>query len=205
MHLPNLDTPLPGAEKQPSINRQLMNATTAAEAKILRGRYGSAMHSSSLTWERTIKFLRGATKMKIILKGIMTASDATLAVRHGVDAIIVSNHGGRQLDATCATIEALPAIVSSVRGEIPVILDGGVQSGSDVFKALALGAYFVLVGRAVLWGLAYNGASGVEAVMNILERELSRTMALAGVSKISEISKEMLGIVPANGFGVARL
>ncbi|KAL3445138.1 S-2-hydroxy-acid oxidase [Aspergillus insuetus] len=211
MHLPNLDSPLlpdaeePEPEPQPSINRQLMNAASAAEAQALRTRYGHRMHSASLTWSRTIKFLRDATRMRIILKGIMTGADAALAVQHGVDAIIVSNHGGRQLDATCATIEALPGIVAAVRRAIPVILDGGIQTGADVFKALALGAEFVLVGRPVLWGLAYQGNKGVEAAINILERELSRTMALAGVVKISEITKETLGIIPADGFGVTKL
>ncbi|OOF91242.1 hypothetical protein ASPCADRAFT_518806 [Aspergillus carbonarius ITEM 5010] len=202
MSLPNLVDPATQTKtqiskppkSQPSINRLLMNARTASEAQSLRRTAGNKMHSSSLTWSDTIPFLRSVTNMKIILKGIMTPEDATLAVRHGVDGIIVSNHGGRQLDATCSTLEALPEIVDAVGGAIPVILDGGVRSGTDVFKALALGADFVLVGRPVLWGLAVKGREGVEGVMNILERELSRTMALAGVRMVGEIGRERLGV-----------
>lgn len=163
------------------------------------------MHSSSLTWAKTLRFLRSVTKMRIILKGIMTGDDAALAVEHGADGIIVSNHGGRQLSSTCATIEALPEIAEAVKGKIPVILDGGIRTGADVFKALALGADYVAIGRPALWGLAYDGQQGVETVMHILERELSRTMALAGVSSISEITRDRLGVKKRNGFGIARL
>ncbi|PYH92810.1 S-2-hydroxy-acid oxidase [Aspergillus ellipticus CBS 707.79] len=205
MSLPNLEAAKPTSKSQPSVNRLLMNARSADEAKALRAAVGSKMHSSSLTWTRTIEFLRSVTKMKIILKGIMTAEDASLAVQHGVDGIIVSNHGGRQLDATCSTIEALPEIATAVRRAIPVILDGGIRSGTDVFKALALGADFVLVGRPALWGLAYNGREGVETVINILERELSRTMALAGVRNLGEITRDRLGVVSRSGFGISKL
>lgn len=205
LSLPNLDEPLLPSKPQASFNRQLMNAESVAEAKALLATHASNMHSSSLTWSESIKFLRGLTSMKIILKGVMTSEDAALAVQHGVDGIIVSNHGGRQLNGACATIEALPEIVSAVHGRIPVILDGGVRTGADVFKALALGANFVLVGRPVLWGLAYNGRKGVETVMHILERELSRTMALAGVTSIKGITRDSLGVRPREGFGIARL
>jgi (S)-2-hydroxy-acid oxidase len=152
-----------------------------------------------------MKFLREVTTMKIILKGIMTGEDAALAVEHGADAIVVSNHGGRQLDETCSTLQTLPEVVAEVRGTIPVLFDGGVRSGADVFKALALGADFVFVGRPALWGLAYNGRQGVEDVMNILERELSRTMALAGARNVSEITKDMLGVASCDGFSIAKL
>jgi (S)-2-hydroxy-acid oxidase len=182
-----------------------MNACTAADAKAIRDKYGPSMHSSSMTWDKTLKFLRSVTKMKIILKGIMTGEDAALAVEHGVDAIIVSNHGGRQLDDAASTIEALPEVVEAVKGRIPVLLDGGVRTGSDAYKALALGADFVLIGRPALWGLASNGQEGVERVMHILERELSRTMALAGVKSIKEITKSTLGVAAKDRFGIARL
>ncbi|CAH0044831.1 unnamed protein product [Clonostachys solani] len=205
LSLPNLEKTTPGAKPQPSINRQFMNVRSAAEAKALRAASGSKMHSASLTWERTITELRKVTKMKIILKGIMTAEDAALSVQYGADAIIVSNHGGRQLDETCSTIEALPEVSVAVNGALPVIIDGGVRTGADVFKCLALGADFVLVGRPALWGLAYDGCRGVETVMHILERELSRTMALAGVRSVKEISRGMLGVANRNGFGVSKL
>lgn len=205
MSLPNISKPKPDAKPQPSINRQLMNARTEAEARTIRAASGSSMHSSSLTWSTTIRFLRSVTGMKIVLKGIMTGEDAALAVQHGADAIVVSNHGGRQLDDTCATIEALPEVVAAVQGAIPILLDGGVRTGSDVFKALALGADFVLLGRPALWGLAYKGCEGVETVMHILERELNRTMALAGVTSVKNITRESLGVVSRDGFGVAKL
>ncbi|RBA15414.1 hypothetical protein FPRO05_12488 [Fusarium proliferatum] len=205
MSLPNTETPSNPNSKLPSVNRLLMNARTATEAADLIASAGSRMHSSSLAWARTVSFLRGVTKMKIILKGIMTGEDAALAVKHGADAIIVSNHGGRQLSNTCATIEALPEIVDAVKGRIPVILDGGIRTGADVFKALALGADFVSIGRPVLWGLAYAGQNGVESVLHILEREFSRTMALAGVNKVADIKRDRLGVVARDGFGVAKL
>ncbi|KAF5968888.1 L-lactate dehydrogenase (cytochrome) [Fusarium coicis] len=205
MSLPNTEIPSNSNSKLPSVNRLLMNARTATEAADLLASAGSRMHSSSLTWVKTMSFLRGVTKMKIILKGIMTGEDAALAVEHGADAIIVSNHGGRQLSNTCATIEALPEIVDAVKGRIPVILDGGIRTGADVFKALALGADFVSIGRPVLWGLAYAGQNGVESVLHILERELSRTMALAGVNKVADIKRDRLGVVARDGFGIAKL
>lgn len=205
MSLANVDQPPAGTKPKPSINRQLMNASSAAEAKALRAASGGSMHSSSMTWERTMKFLRDATDMKIILKGIMTGEDAALALKHGADAIIVSNHGGRQLDEAYSTIEALPEIASAVHGAIPILFDGGVRTGADVFKALALGADFVLVGRPALWGLAYKGQQGVEDVMHILERELNRTMALAGVTNLKEITKDKLVIAHRTGFGIAKL
>ena len=120
------------------------------------------------------------------------------------DSMIITN-GTRQLDLVPATIEVLPAIADAVAGRIPVIFDGGVRRGSDVFKAIALGADLVLIGRPVLWGLSYDGKKGVEAVTNILERELSRTMTLAGVRNIKEITKDSLGIAKRDGFGISKL
>lgn len=169
-----------------------MDARTAKQANEILAEAGDTTNSASLTWKSTIAFLRKTTKMKIILKGIMAPEDAQLAVEYGVDGIIVSNHGGRQLDCVPSTIKALPGIAEVVDRRIPVVFDGGVRRGSDVFKALALGADFVLVGRPALWGLAYNGREGVETVLHILERELSRTMALAGVSRVQDITSSFL-------------
>jgi (S)-2-hydroxy-acid oxidase len=190
---------------KPTTERLFLNASTAKEANEITKHSGPSMHSQKLTWHHTIPWLRKATSMKLILKGIMTEEDALLAVEHGADAIVVSNHGGRQLDATPATIEVLPAIASAVAGRIPIIFDGGVRRGSDVFKALALGANLVLIGRPVLWGLSFDGKMGVQAVANILERELWRTMALAGVRTIKEATKSSLGVERRDGFGVAKL
>lgn len=179
-------------EGNPTSNRTLMNARSAKEAIEILQAMGDQAHSASLTWGETIKFLRQNTSLKIILKGILAPEDADLAIEHGADALIVSNHGGRQLDSAPSTIQALPEIVAIVRRRIPVIFDGGIRRGSDVFKALALGADFVLVGRPTLWGLAFDGRNGVETVMNILERELSRTMALSGVVNIQNINQAFL-------------
>ncbi|KAF0327340.1 peroxisomal (S)-2-hydroxy-acid oxidase [Colletotrichum asianum] len=188
-----------------TVNRILMDARTKQEAKDIADSAGGALINSALSWETTIPFLRSVSSMKILVKGIMSPEDARLAVDYGVDGIVVSNHGGRQLDCVPATLELLPQIAEAVAGKIPVILDGGVRRGSDVFKAIALGADFVLVGRPVLWGLAYDGENGVSAVLNILERELSQTMALAGVSSVSEIGRSYLGVTREDGFGIQRL
>lgn len=190
---------------KPSQERQLLDAPTAAEASRVTEEAGGAIHSRTLTWAHTISWLRNVTSMKIILKGVMTEEDAELAAEHSADAIVVSNHGGRQLDSSPSTIEALPSIASAVKGKIPILFDGGVRHGSDVFKALALGADLVLVGRPVLWGMSYDGQAGVELVANILERELSRTMALAGTSDIQSIDSSHLGLRKRDGFGIARL
>lgn len=181
-----------------------MNARTANDAKKILTAAGGGIHASNLTWSRSLAFLRSQTSMRIVLKGVMTPADAQLAISHGADAIVVSNHGGRQLDAAPSTIEVLPGIADAVKGRIPIILDGGIRRGADVFRALALGANHVWIGRPVLWGLAYNGSNGVGTVLNILERELSRTMALAGVTGISDINKSYLGVASPT-FGVSKL
>ncbi|CAI7646429.1 unnamed protein product [Penicillium pancosmium] len=187
LHLANIGNDYGQKAGKPTSNRTLMDARSAKHAREIRREIGDGANSASLTWEETISFLRQSSKMKIILKGVMAPEDAQLAIEHGVDAIVVSNHGGRQLDCAPSTIQALPDIVAAVRGRIPVILDGGIRHGSDVFKALALGADFVLVGRPALWGLAYDGRNGVETVMNILERELSRAMALSGAVNVKDV------------------
>jgi (S)-2-hydroxy-acid oxidase len=189
----------------PSVERLLLDAPTSAEANRVATEAGGDLHSRAMTWTHTISWLRKVTPMRIILKGVMTEEDAELAVEHGADAIVVSNHGGRQLDSAPSTLEALPSIAEAVKGRIPVLFDGGVRHGSDVFKALALGADLVLVGRPVLWGMSYDGQAGVELAANILERELSRTMTLAGAPDIASIKSGFLGVRKRDGFGIARL
>jgi lactate 2-monooxygenase len=132
-----------------------------------------------LTWE-DLEFLRSRTTLPIALKGILHPDDARMAREQGIDAIVVSNHGGRQLDGVVATLDALPAIVDAVGGELQVLLDSGVRSGSDVVKALALGADAVLVGRPYLWGLAVGGEPGVLAVLRGLLAELDLNIGLSG-------------------------
>jgi isopentenyl diphosphate isomerase/L-lactate dehydrogenase-like FMN-dependent dehydrogenase len=140
-----------------------------------------------LTWD-DLAWIREAAPVPLLVKGIMTAEDAGLAVRAGVDAIVVSNHGGRQLDSVHAPISVLPEIVDAVAGRIPVLVDGGFRRGTDIFKALALGASAVLVARPVCWGLAVAGQDGVADVLRILRLELENTMALAGTRTVAEIT-----------------
>ena len=144
-----------------------------------------------VTWE-TVDWLRSITSLPILIKGILTAEDARLSLEHGVSGIIVSNHGGRQLDGVVTSIEALPEIVEAVAGRCEVYMDGGIRRGTDVLKALALGARAVLVGRPVLWGLAVDGASGVQRVLSILHTELERAMKLAGCPTLASINRALV-------------
>jgi isopentenyl diphosphate isomerase/L-lactate dehydrogenase-like FMN-dependent dehydrogenase len=146
-----------------------------------------------LTWP-DIAWLRSLTRMPIVLKGIMTGEDAALAVEHGVDAIVVSNHGGRQVDGTLATIEALPEIVERVGGRIEILLDGGIRRGTDVLKALALGAKAVLIARPYLWGLALGGEAGVRQVLEILRSEIDCAMAQLGVPAVARIDRSLVTV-----------
>jgi 4-hydroxymandelate oxidase len=145
----------------------------------------------SFTWE-AIQWVLSVTRLPIVLKGIMNPEDAELAVRAGVAAIIVSNHGGRCLDTQPATIHALGPVVEKVAGRLPVLVDGGIRRGTDVLKALALGAQAVLIGRPYVYGLATNGAEGVAQVVNILRDEFQMAMALTGRPSISSIDNSVL-------------
>ncbi|XP_022998202.1 peroxisomal (S)-2-hydroxy-acid oxidase GLO3-like isoform X3 [Cucurbita maxima] len=136
-----------------------------------------------------IEWLRSITSLPILLKGILTREDATKAVEAGVDGILVSNHGGRQLDFTPPTILVLEEVVQAVKGKVPVLLDGGVRRGTDIFKALALGAQAVLTGRAVLFGLSAKGEEGARTVLEMLKNELETTMALSGCPSIRDITR----------------
>ncbi|HVT57495.1 MAG TPA: alpha-hydroxy acid oxidase [Thermoanaerobaculia bacterium] len=151
----------------------------------------SAVLDATLTWEG-IDWIRSFAKVPIFLKGILAPEDGVLAVEHGVAGIIVSNHGARNLDTTPATIEALPAVVEATEGKLPILLDGGIRRGTDVVKALALGARAVLVGRPYLWGLAVAGAAGVESVLRILRTELLAAMALCGCPTVGAIDHSVL-------------
>lgn len=145
----------------------------------------------NLTWG-VIKRLKDLTPMKLIIKGLVTREDAELAVAHGADGIIVSNHGGRAEDSKRGAIECLPEVVAGVAGKIPVLIDGGFRRGTDIFKALALGAQAVCIGRPYLWGLAAFGQSGVEAVLTLLRRELMTDMRQAGTASIAQITREYI-------------
>jgi 4-hydroxymandelate oxidase len=149
---------------------------------------GAAMQNPRMTWE-LVDRLRQATTLKLLIKGIDTREDARLAIEHGADGILVSNHGGRSTETGRSTIEALPEVVDEVRGRIPVLLDGGVRRGTDVFKALALGAKAVGIGRPFLWGLGAFGQSGVERVLEILQGELKLAMGNCGAQTIAAIDR----------------
>jgi 4-hydroxymandelate oxidase len=148
---------------------------------------GLQITSSSLTWD-FIKRLRELTKMKILIKGLESAQDADLAVAHGADGIIVSNHGGRATDTGRGTLDCLPEIAAAVRGRVPVILDGGVRRGTDVLKALALGATAVGIGRPYIWGLGAYGQPGVDRVLELLDNELRLAMVGVGARNLHEIT-----------------
>jgi isopentenyl diphosphate isomerase/L-lactate dehydrogenase-like FMN-dependent dehydrogenase len=149
------------------------------------------LDAPAVTWD-FIARLRRLTDMKILLKGIVTREDAKLAVERGLDGIIVSNHGGRAEESARGTIESLPEVVEAVSGRVPVLIDSGFRRGTDIFKALALGADAVAVGRPYLWGLAAFGQAGVEAVLDILRKELALAMRLAGVTSIAGITRDFV-------------
>jgi 4-hydroxymandelate oxidase len=144
-----------------------------------------------------VDWLLQNTKLPVGVKGILTAEDARIAVEHGVAAVLVSNHGGRQLDGALAGIEALPAVASAVDGRCEVFCDGGFRRGSDVLKALALGARAVLVGRPTVWGLALDGAAGVTAILQMLGAEIERDLTLCGRRRVSDVDRSLVTPIPA--------
>ena len=149
--------------------------------------YDPALSWDDLRWIRDL-----APELPLVLKGILTGEDAALAVEAGVDGIVVSNHGGRQLDGVAATITVLPEVVEAVNGRIPVLMDGGVRRGTDVVKALALGAAAVLVARPIAWGLAVNGEQGVVDVLELLRAELRNAMILSGCRSVADVSEALI-------------
>jgi lactate 2-monooxygenase len=153
--------------------------------------WGSLFSNPALTW-KDIEFLRQHTRVPIILKGILHANDAAQALDAGVDAIIVSNHGGRQVDGGIGALDALPSVVREVNGRVPVLFDSGIRRGADVFKALALGARAVLVGRLYMWGLAVAGEQGVRDVLLNLIADFDLTMALSGYTSCRELDASTL-------------
>ena len=162
-------------------------------AELLDARYD---YDPDITWDDVAWIRERTPGLPLLVKGILTAEDARLAADHGVDGIVVSNHGGRQLDRSPAAIDALPEVVDAVAGKAPVLVDGGVRRGVDVFVALALGASAVLVGRPAAWGLTVAGEEGVADVLRILWEELANTMALAGCRSVAEISRDLIARAP---------
>jgi len=166
------------------------NLREAAEAgRMSRAR--SIVFSPALSWQE-IEWLRKTTRLKIVLKGIMHPDDARIATQCGADALLISNHGGRQLDTIPAAIELLPAIVDAVGGKIPLLVDGGVRRGTDIVKALALGASAVAIGRPVLWALAIAGFDGIVQVLETLRSEVDRALALCGCGSPRDLSSSLV-------------
>ncbi|KAI9685829.1 MAG: hypothetical protein M1822_004107 [Bathelium mastoideum] len=169
----------------------------------IRGRTHEAGHAGfsedAHSWAREIPWLRERTNMEIWIKGILTAEDTQLAMEYGCDGILVSNHGGRQLDGVPSTLDALPECIEAAAGKIRIHIDGGFRRGQDIFKALALGAECCWIGRPVLWGLVYDGQQGVEKTIKILYDEFKRCMQLTGCRTVSDINKNSLALISANG------
>jgi 4-hydroxymandelate oxidase len=147
--------------------------------------------ASAPTWD-DLAWLASVTTLPIVAKGILSADDAELAIGAGAAGIVVSNHGGRTLDTLPATIDVLPAVAKAVGGRVPLLLDGGIRRGTDVLKALALGASAVLVGRPIVYGLAVNGAFGVAHVLRLLRDELEAAMALSGCRTLADIGPDLV-------------
>ncbi len=152
---------------------------------------GVQLTAANLTWD-FVRRLRDLTRMKLLVKGLESPEDAALAVGHGVDGIIVSNHGGRATETGRGTLASLPEVVAAVRGRVPVLVDGGVRRGTDVLKALALGATAVGIGRPYIWGLGANGQAGVERALDLLNNELRLAMAGIGARTLAEITPAAL-------------
>lgn len=155
------------------------------------GAWTAEQFDPALNWE-DVKWIRKLWKGKLIIKGIMEVADARLALKHGADGIVVSNHGGRQLDGAPSSITALPKIVDAIGDKTEVLFDGGVRTGQDLMRALALGAKGAMIGRAFIYGLGANGQQGVSTVIECIRKELDMSMALCGVNKISEIDERVL-------------
>ncbi|MFN0112170.1 MAG: alpha-hydroxy acid oxidase [Blastocatellia bacterium] len=197
-----VDTPIPGLRNReerikfalpPGIERPNMKGLNTAGSSHLpaENQIYNALFDAKLTW-KDIEWLRSLTKLPVLLKGVLNPDDADLAVKSGVSGVIVSNHGSRNIDTLPATIEALPEVAAKVAGRIPVLVDGGIRRGTDVLKALALGAKAVLIGRPYLHGLAVAGADGVNRVVSILRREFEMAIALTGRTSIAEIDETVL-------------
>ncbi len=183
---------VPADVRAVNLDPELMAASHRGDA----GASGIEAHAReqfdpALTWA-DLAWLRDRTRLPLVLKGILTAEDARLAVEHGADAVVVSNHGGRQLDGAVTSLAALPEVADALPSDVPVLFDGGVRSGTDVAIALALGARAVLVGRPVLWGLAVDGEDGAAAVLDQLSSELTHTMALLGRPRLQDLDRGAL-------------
>ncbi len=153
--------------------------------------YRSLLFEDDLRWS-DVQWLKSITHLPVLVKGVLRGDDALLALENGADGIIVSNHGGRQLDGALATIDALPEVVEAIDGAVDILVDGGIRRGTDILKAMARGAKGVLLGRPLLWGLALNGEAGVGHVLDLIIQELDLAMALCGCRTLADITPDLL-------------
>jgi 4-hydroxymandelate oxidase len=185
---------LPDDVRAVNVDPALMGtAHTAAPGRSAIQQHSRERYDQAITWA-DLAWLRSRTSLPLLLKGVLTGEDARLAAGHGIDGLVVSNHGGRQLDAAVPSLAALPEVVAAVPESMPVLVDGGVRRGSDVFTALALGARAVLVGRPVLWGLAGGGQRGAYDVLRLLRDQLEECMILAGRPAIGDIGRDAVAV-----------
>lgn len=174
-----------------NLERYASDVMTAQAGASALAHYVANQWDASLTWD-VVPWLRSITRLPVVLKGILTREDAALAVEHGAQAVIVSTHGGRQLDRVVASADALAEVVAAVDGRADVLVDGGIRRGTDVLVALALGARAVLIGRPYLWGLAVDGEAGVAQVLQLLRDEVALAMALSGRTTVAAIDRGVL-------------
>jgi 4-hydroxymandelate oxidase len=200
-----VDVPVPGQRERDVRNRfalpdhlSMKNLFPAAYQKLPKNVAGSglaayvaSLFDSALTW-KDLEWLVRITKLPILVKGILRSDDALRAIKYGASGLIASNHGGRQLDTTPATISVLPEIVDAVAGAVEVYVDGGIRRGTDVLKAMAYGARAVFVGRPILWGLAVGGEAGVKSVLEMLRQEFDLAMALSGCPSLNAITRDLV-------------
>ena len=197
-----VDTPVTGArnreqragrrQRRPSGPRALPpHLTGYKRPQTVEGEIFSTTLDPTITWKE-INWVRSFAQVPVPIKGVLNPADAQRAVQEGISGIIVSNHGGRNLDTVPATIDALPQIADRVAGHFPILIDSGIRRGTDILKAVALGANAVMIGRPTLYGLASAGPEGVSRVIEILRRELEMAMALTGRTSLSEIDRSVL-------------
>ena len=201
-----VDIPIPGGLTERDIRNRLA-PPLGVEARNFTGEYAKLVNISDedramrwgmppflpLTWSE-MEWLRSLTPLPLVIKGIRTAEDARLCVESGVDGIVVSNHGAKQVDGTLSSIETLPEVEEAVQGRTELYLDSGIRRGADVLRALALGAKAVLIGRPVFWGLAVDGEDGVRMVLELLRQELDRAIAYCGATGIEDVNRSMVAL-----------